>query len=58
MLFFRSGQTIADLKIDGKLPERSDSLMIGEKYGRMSSRYWFKRDVWSGSSSQVLIKDF
>ena len=57
-LFFRSGLTIADLKINGKLPERSDSLMMAEKYGRRSSRHWFKRDVGSGSSSQVLITDF
>ena len=34
--FFRRGLRIAGLKIDGKLLERSDSLMIAEKYGRRS----------------------
>ena len=58
MLFFRSSLTVADRKIDGKLSEKSDSLMMAEKFGTRSSRYWFKRDVGSGSSSQVLIMDF
>ena len=55
--FYRSGLTIADLKICGKLPERIDSFMTAEKYARRWSRHLFKRDVGRGSSSQILIAD-
>ena len=56
--FFSSGLTIADLNIDGRLPETSNTLMMAEKYGRRSSRHWCKRDVGSGSSSHVLTTYF
>ena len=52
-MLFQKRSTIADLKIEGKLPERSDSLLMAEKYWRRSSRHWFKRDAGSESSSQV-----
>ena len=58
IFFFRNGLPVADFKINGKLPERSESVMMAQKYGRRSSRHWFKRDVGSRSSSQVLITDF
>lgn len=45
-------------KIDRKLSERSDSLIMAEKSGKRSSRHWFKGDAGSGSSSQGLVTGF
>ena len=50
--FFRKGLTTADLKVDGKVPDDTEKLMMFVRVGSRSSIYSRRSDAGRGSNEQ------
>ena len=56
--FLRRGLTTADLKVDGKVPDDKEKLMMFVRVGSRSSINSRRSDVGRGSNEQEVVFDF